>query len=335
MSTIKDVAREAGVSIATVSRVFNKIGSVNEDTRDVVARAARRLNYIPNPVGRSLSTRRTDAIGLLLPDLFGEFFSEVLRGSDQTAQAARYHLVVSSSHNNKEEIRAALTMMRGRVDGLIVMSPDIDAETLTATLPRTLPVVLLNSQIENSGFDSITVDNFGGACSMVRHLLGHGHTRIAVITGRERNFDSAERLRGYAAALRGAGLSPDPSLQVNGEFDESSGYEAVRHLLSLPSRPTAIFACNDSMAIGALSALRDQGVGVPEEIALAGFDDVPVASFLTPTLTSVSVGIHQLGIRAIQTVLHAFRHRNEHRKQQVVIPTQLSLRRSCGCNDPH
>ncbi len=334
MSTIKDVAREAGVSIATVSRVFNNIGPVHENTRQLVCRAANKLKYVPNPLGRSLSTKRTDAIGLLLPDLFGEFFSEVLRGSDQTAQRAHYHLLVSSSHNNKEEIRAALTMMRGRVDGLVIMSPDIDAETLTETLPRTLPVVLLNCNVESGGFDSMNVDNFGGAHAMTRHLLEHGYSRIAVIAGRAQNFDAAERLRGYRAALSDTGVAVDQELCVEGSFDESSGYDAARHLLRLARRPRAIFACNDSMAIGALSALREQGIRVPEEIALAGFDDVPVASYLTPALTSVSVDIHQLGVRAIDTVLHAFGHKNEHRKQQVVLSTQLSLRQSCGCSVP-
>jgi LacI family transcriptional regulator len=333
MTTIKDVAREAGVSIATVSRVFNNVGPVDEETRRHVRQIARQLKYVPNALGRSLSTKRTDAIGLLLPDLFGEFFSEVLRGSDQTAQQSHYHLVVSSSHNNKEEIRAALTMMRGRVDGLVIMSPHIDAETLNEDLPRSLPVVLLNCYVESSGFDSLNIDNYGGAYAMVRHQLGHGHHRIAVIKGIEKNFDAAERLRGYRKALEEGGVSPDPQLEFAGNFTEASGYDAVKSILRLSTRPTAIFACNDSMAIGALSALRDHGIRVPEEIAIAGFDDIPIASYLTPTLTSVQVSIHNLGVRAIETAIHAVRNKNAHRKQQMLLHTKLSLRQSCGCSD--
>jgi LacI family transcriptional regulator len=329
--TIKDVAREAGVSIATVSRVFNNVGPVDETTRDRVHHVARQLKYIPNAVGRSLSTKRTDAIGLLLPDLFGEFFSEVLRGSDQTVQQSRYHLVVSSSHNNKEEIRAALTMMRGRVDGLVVMSPHIDAHTLRENLPSSLPVVLLNCYIDDDSFDSLNVDNFTGAFDMVQHLLGHGYGRIAIIKGTEQNIDASERLRGYRTAIEQGGGEKAAELEVSGNFSEASGYDAAKQLLRLSTRPRAIFASNDSMAIGALSALRDEGIQVPAEVALTGFDDIPIGSYLTPSLTSVHVGVHQLGILAIETVLQSVREKNGHQKRQVVLKTELSLRESCGC----
>jgi len=331
VTTIRDVAKAAGVSTATVSRVLNNVGPVGETTRRKVRHAARQLRYVPSALGRSLSTRRTDAIGLLLPDLFGEFFSEVLRGSDQTAQQSRYHLVVSSSHNNKQEIHAALAMMRGRVDGLVIMSPHIDAHTLKENLPHSLPVVLLNCYIDDDSFDSLNVDNFGGAFAMTQHLLGHSRKRIAIITGIEQNLDAAERLRGYQTALANAGVRYNPALAVPGNFSEAGGYEAVGALLALPARPDAIFASNDSMAIGALSALRDAGMQVPDEIALAGFDDIPIASYLTPSLTSVHVGIHGLGVRAIETVLNAVSGKNSHRKCHILLKTELRLRESCGC----
>ncbi|MBI5474770.1 MAG: LacI family DNA-binding transcriptional regulator [Ignavibacteriae bacterium] len=335
MTTIKDVARAAGVSIATVSRVFNNVGPVDEETRRHVRQVASQMKYVPNALGRSLSIRRTDAIGLLLPDLFGEFFSEVLRGSDQTAQQSHYHLVVSSSHNNKEEIEAALAMMRGRVDGLIIMSPHLDAESLNENLPQSQPVVLLNCYVQSDGFDALNVDNFGGAYAMTKHLLSHGHERIAIIKGTERNFDAAERLRGYRLAMQEAGRTISPDFEIGGNFSESGGYDAAQKLIAIAPRPTAIFACNDSMAIGAMSALRDAGVQIPEEVALAGFDDVPIAPYLTPALTSVHVGIHNLGVKAIETVLHAVRNKNGHHKQQITLETTLSLRESCGCEQQH
>jgi len=330
-TTIRDVARAAGVSTATVSRVLNNVGPVDDNTRRNVRQVARQMKYVPSALGRGLSTRKTDAIGLLLPDLFGEFFSEVLRGSDQTAQHSQYHLIVSSSHNNKEEIHAALASMRGRVDGLVIMSPHIDAHTLKENLPQSLPVVLLNCPIDDDSFDSLNVDNFGGAFAMVSHLLDHGRRRIAIIKGTERNLDAAERLRGYRGALTSAGATPDGALERDGGFSEAGGYEAARSLLSLPVRPDAIFASNDSMAIGALSALRDAGLQVPGDISLAGFDDIPIASYLTPSLTSVHVGIHSLGVQAIETLLNAVRGKNNHRKNQIVLPTTLRLRESCGC----
>jgi LacI family transcriptional regulator len=330
--TIKDVAKAANVSIATVSRVFNNAVVVEEATRVRVQEASQRLNYIPNALGRSLSTRRTDAIGLLLPDLFGEFFSEVLRGSDQTAQQANYHLVVSSSHNDRAEIRAALRMMRGRVDGLVIMSPHLDAETLNRNLPQSLPVVLLNCYVDTDRFDSLNIDNYGGAYAMTRHLLSHGHKHIAILKGTEKNMDAAERLRGFNVAVADHGGDGGVRYEISGNFSEAAGYDAVKEILALTPRPTAVFASNDSMAIGALSALRDCGLQVPKDIALAGFDDIPIASYMTPSLTTVRVGIHGLGVHAIETVLHAFKNKNEHRKQQVLLSTTLSLRGSCGCD---
>ncbi len=215
-TTIKEVAHKAGVSIATVSRVLNNVGPVDERTRARVRDAAHELRYVPNATGRSLSRRKTEAIGLLLPDLFGEFFSEVLRGSDQTAQQSQYHLVVSSSQNDRKQIRAALTMMRGRVDGIVIMSPHIDADTLNEYLPTTLPVVLLNCPVESHEFDSLTIDNYGGAHAMTEHLIGHGHVRIAIIKGTEENRDADERWRGYCAALQEHGIAHDPLLRGSG-----------------------------------------------------------------------------------------------------------------------
>jgi LacI family transcriptional regulator len=314
-----------------VSRVLNDVGPIDERTRERVREVARELQYFPNAVGRSLSRRRTDGIGLLLPDLFGEFFSEVIRGADQTAQQNHYHLVVSSSHNNRTEIEDALRMMRGRVDGLVVMSPNIEARLLRENLPQSLPVVLLNCVVSGDEFDSMNVDNDGGAYQMVRHLIGHGHRRIAIIKGNEGNFEAAERLRGYRRALTEGGAEIDGPLEIPGLFTQASGYDAVRSMLALPQRPTAVFASNDSMAIGALSGFQDEGVRVPDEMALAGFDDVPIARYLTPSLTSVHVSISDLGVHAITRLIHAVREKNTHVREQTVLSTTPALRESCGC----
>ncbi|MBI3195830.1 MAG: LacI family DNA-binding transcriptional regulator [Ignavibacteriae bacterium] len=329
-TTIKEVANRARVSTATVSRVLNNSGPVDDDTRRLVREAARELRYVPNAIGRSLSTRKSDAIGLLLPDLYGEFFSEVIRGADQYAQQNKYHLLVSSSHNNRNEIEDALQMMRGRVDGLIVMSPHIEADTLDENLPRSMPVVLMNCFIENDSFDSLNIDNYSGAYQMVMHLVEHGHKRIAMIKGPERNYDARERWRGYNDAIREGHALAIPSLEMKGNFSEASGYDAVRTLLNQNTKPTAIFAANDSMAIGALSALRDSGIRVPEEIALAGFDDIPIAHYLTPSLTSVHIDISKLGGMAIEKLIHSIRLKNEHKKERVLLPTSVVIRESCG-----
>ena len=211
--TIREVARAAGVSVATVSRVLNESGPVAGETRDRIRRVAGEMRYIPNGAARSLSMRRTGTLGVLLPDLYGEFFSEVIRGLDQAAQRARFHLLLSSSHNNRHDIEAALQAMRGRVDGLVVMSPHIDVAVLAANLPESLPAVMLNTPQSTSEFDTLSVDNFGGARAMVAHLVGHGHKRIAMVRGPEPNHDAEERVRGYRAALADARIAPDTGLE--------------------------------------------------------------------------------------------------------------------------
>jgi LacI family transcriptional regulator, galactose operon repressor len=330
-ATIKDVARRAGVSTATVSRVLNNVGSVDDRTRRRVEEATRELRYSPSPIGRSLSTRRTDAIGMLLPDLCGQFFSEMIRGSDQTAQEHHHHLLLSSSHSNREELTAALRTIRGRVDGLIIMSPHVDAWTLYEDLPLSVPAVLLSCHVEGEDFESINVDNFNGAVQMVRHLISHGHRRIAIIKGTEKNFDAEERLRGYRFAMGELNGENTHELEFPGTFSEASGYEAVRKMLRLPRRPTAIFASNDATAIGAMSALREAGIQMPKEMAVVGFDDIPIAAYVTPSLTTVSCSISDLGALAVNRLIDAVREKNNHVKQQTVLPFRLALRDSCGC----
>ncbi|HZS62647.1 MAG TPA: LacI family DNA-binding transcriptional regulator [Gemmatimonadaceae bacterium] len=327
-STIRDVARAAGVSVATVSRVFNNSGPVHEQTRSRVREVASELRYSPNSAARSLITAKSNTLGVLLPDLYGEFFSEVIRGIDQTAQEQGYHVLVSSSHETQARIEGAMRAMRGRVDGLIVMSPDIDAPTLASNLPDTLPVVLLNCAVEGTSYDAISVDNFGGAYAMVRHLLSTGE-RVAIITGSSRNFDARERLRGYRAALRDAGAEQQEGWEIAGDFTETGGYRAGHEIAALSPRPTAVFAANDVMAIGALSAFRELGLRVPDDIAVAGFDDIPMARYMNPPLTSVHVEISELGARAMSVLLAAVKEKNRHERGQVVLPTTVVVRKSC------
>jgi LacI family transcriptional regulator len=331
--TIRDVASRAGVSVATVSRVFNDSGPVHEETRRRIREAARELRYAPNSAARSLSTRRTNTLGVLLPDLHGEFFSEIIRGIDLAAQRRHHHLIVSSSHNDRSEVEAALRAMRGRVDGLILMSPDVDAETLVAELPDALPVVLLNCAVRDPRFDGLEIDNAGGTRAMVEHLVACGHRRIAMIHGAPRNHDAAERRRGYRAALRAAGIEPRPEWEQAGDFTDAAGHAAAVALLRLAPRPTAILAANDAMAVGALSAVREAGLRVPEDVAVVGFDDVPIARYVQPPLTTVRVNIGELGARAAGTLLQALADGDAHRPRHVVLPTTLVVRDSCGCRD--
>jgi len=329
-STIKEVAREAGVSVATVSRVINAKGPVREETRARILEVASRLGYTPHAAARSLITNKTGTVGVLLPDLYGEFFSEVIRGLDLAARRSGFHVLVSSSHSDRSEVEAVLRALRGRVDGLIVMSPEVEAQSLEANLPETLPVVLLNCRVEGSAFDSINIDNYGGALAMGRHLIAQGHRRIAFVKGAPGNYDALERLLGYRDAVEPLSSEGLEDLEIEGDFSQESGYRAGGTVLRLEPRPSAVFAANDAMAIGVLCALQEAGVRIPEEIAVAGFDDIPTARFISPPLTSVRVGIAELGGRAMERLLALMAAGDARDRHHEVLSTTLVVRGSCG-----
>lgn len=328
-ATIKDVARHAKVSVASVSRALNGTGVVTTQTRERVLRAVQKLNYTPHAGARSLSTRRTQTIGVLLPDIYGEFFSELIRGIDLAARARHLHLLVSSSHGDAAEASAAIRSMSGRVDGLLVMSPHVDAHFLDNDLRVGVPTVLMNTRNEARTFSSLTVDDYGGAYSMMEHLARLGHRHIAHITGPDSNFESHERLRGYRAA-RGELRLPGDEFIVAGDFNEESGYQAAARLLARTPRPDAIFAANDMMAIGCLFGLTQAGVRVPDEIALAGFDDIPIASYVTPPLTTVRVEIADLGRRALERLAATIDDDGEGKPVVETLTPELIVRVSCG-----
>jgi len=333
MVTIKTVARDAGVSVATASRALNRPDLVAPETRRRVREVAARLHYTPHGGARSLITKRTHVLGVLLPDLYGEFFSEVIRGVEQVAQREGYQCIVSSARQRGPTLEAALRALRGRVDGLILMSPEFTGELSRRTLPTGFPVVLLNCPPSDTPHDSLNIENYEGAYSMVRHLASLGHERIAILTGAAGNFDAEERLRGYRAALRDTGLPVAASLIMPGDFTEAAGEEGTRALLALPQRPTAIFAANDGMAVGALSALRAAGLRVPDDVAIGGFDDIPMARYVDPPLTSVHVDISALGERAAVALLAVLRHPGRREFTRGTAATTLVIRRSCGAHD--
>lgn len=330
MATIRDVARASGVSIATVSRVFNNSPLVSEQTRQRVVAAASRLGYWPNGIARSLITSRTHALGVLLPDLHGEFFSEVIHGIDLAARERGFHLLVSRCSSGADELTGALRSMKGRVDGLIVMAPDMGASAALKQIAGSVPTVLLNPESALPGCDSLTIANFEGAYEVVRHLFGLGHTRIAIITGPEHNSDARQRLDGYRAALRDCGTGPSPALECPGDFTETSGYEAALELLARAPRATALFVANDHMAVGVMGALQDAGVRVPGDMAVAGFDDIRMARYLTPPLTTVHVDKLRLGQRAVQLLLGPERASRPVEGRHEVLATTLVARGSCG-----
>jgi len=332
-TTVRDVADEAGVSVATVSRVFNDSDRVREATRQRVLDAARALDYVPNEAARTLTTQKTKTIGVLLPDMHGEFFAQVIRGLDHTAQEHGYHLLVSSSHGLEDEIRTMMSALRGRVDGLVVMWPHEHASFLDALTTDAL--LLLNASDEVSGVPALGVDNRGGAFEAVAHLADHGHERIATFTGPPTNFEARQRLSGYRDAVREMGIAHDNELELTGDFRRETGEALVDDLLALSPRPTALFAANDAMAIGALRGLREAGVSVPDDIAVMGFDDIPTARYVTPPLSTMRVPMRELGRRAMQRMLALLRDstpRSDDMLRFETLATERVTRSSCGCD---
>jgi LacI family transcriptional regulator len=316
--TIHDVAARAGVSVATVSRVLNGKDPVRAETSRNVLAIAKELRYVPNVAARSLSIRRSQTIGVVLPDVHGEFFSEVIRGIDVAARREGYHILVSGSHSDVGEMLEVVEAMRGRVDGLVIMQPEVQA---TDQLAPDLPVVLLNASAD--GHDAITIDNYGGARLMMAHLAELGHSRIAFIKGPAHNRDARERLRGYRHAMRGTGIVAR-GLEHAGDFTEEAGYRAANALLQGETRPTAVFAANDSMAVGALSALAAAGVPVPGEMSVAGFDDIPVSRYVSPALTTIRVDIAELGRRAFALLLDGIGDRRLGGREECISTTLMA-----------
>ena len=305
-ATIRDVARRAEVSVATVSRALNGLDNVSENARSRIAEAVKALGYVPHAGARSLSLARSNTIGVVLPDLFGEFFSEIVRGMDREAGRRDYALLLSNLHGGDARATQALKTMRGRVDGLVVMAPHLEESELAAALPAGIPALLINPRGPVDGFATIRVDNAAGSIEVARHFAQIGRRRIAHVRGPSDNIDAQERASAFGIA---AGANGSEVTMLDGNFSEESGEYAVSRLIDSGRPFDALFAANDNMAIGALQALGRAGLRVPQDVAVAGFDDVPVARLVG--LTTVRVRIAELGQRALARLLDSLTGRED------------------------
>lgn len=316
-TTIRDVARATGLSVASVSRVLNAHTNVHPDTRAKVQQAMATLGYRPNAAARSLSTSRSHAIGVVLPDLHGEFFGELVRGMDMAASARGYMLLLSTMHADSTLAGQAMGAMNGRVDGLIAMAPQLTRQDLAQVLPPGVPAVLVNSP-DDIGHHNLRIDNRAGVMLVVRHLLAGGRKKIIHLSGDPQNLDAAERAAAFIDSI--ATLAPDqPARVLTGDFSEVSGEQLVQQLLAQGEPFDAVFAANDMMAIGALQTLRMVGVAVPAQVAVAGFDDVPLARYLG--LTTLRVDMIGIGQRAVERLIAEIEGKGEPPALHCLMPT--------------
>lgn len=328
-ATIIDVAHEAGVSFSTVSRVVNNHKHVKPETRERVLNAMMRLGYVVNQQARSLAGGRSQVIGLLVPDVGNGYIGEIIRGVDEELAAAQYELMLYTTHRRrtKESVYVA-TVTRGLADGLLLVVPDDPGAYLDSLAQQNYPYVLVDHQGINDACPAVGATNWQGGYDATTYLIDLGHRRIGFITGNMRLGSAVDRLAAYRAALADHGIEFDPELVVEGDFQQPSGYQGANTLLALANPPTAIFAANDLMAFGAMEAVRNHNLRIPEDVSILGFDDIPQAAYVHPGLTTIRQPLEQMGRLATQMLLKKIED-PEFAGERIELPTSLVVRESC------
>ena len=334
--TLRQVAEECGVSIATVSAVVNGAAWVPKDTRARVQLVVDNLGYRPNQFARGLKTRNGYAVGVIVSDLTNPFFTEIIRGlSHSLREVGRPLLLCDADHRFDVGDVSLQTLLDGHITGLIIVGDSVREDSLRAFRRRhvRIPVVAIERDYEIDGVSCLLVDSEHGAYTVVRHLLDQGYRRIAMITGPSEGpgsitYGRIQRYAGYCRALHDAGIEVDPRLVVEGNFRYAGGRDAMERLLASGQRPDAVFASNDLMAIGAMDAARAAGLRVPADVALAGNDDIPIAGLITPALTTMAMPKLELGITAAALLQAQIPLGGEHRAERRTFSASLVVRSS-------
>ncbi len=329
LPTIKDVARLAGVSTATVSRVLNSAEVVSDDTRERVEKAISELGYRYNALARSLKKQSTGLLGHVIPSIAGPVSPILARAVEDEARKYGYNVILCNSYDSPEKEQANIDiLLERRVDGIIFSSP-ILPEHLVMVRDRGVPLIIIERRFEISGFPFIDPNNREAAREAVEYLIGLGHRRIGLILGLKNAILVAQRQQGYEDALSAAGIPLDPCLVADGRYTRQSGYEAMQQLLKQDPRPTAVFACNDAMAIGAMQAARHAGLETPRDISFLGFDDT-VAELAIPQLSTVHQPLYEIGTLAARIVAAYAQGDVESYPSENFLPCHLEIRESCG-----
>ncbi len=332
--TLEEIARQAGVSRSTVSRVINNQPNVDPETRSKVLAVTHRLNYHPNLAARGLAAGRTRILGLVIPMGVGALFTDpyfplLIQGISSACNERDYSVMLWLAEPEYERRTIGQILRGGLIDGVIVASALMDDAVYEALRRDKKPFVLIGRHPTDTAISYVDVDNESSAHEMVAHLLRLGCRRIATIAGPKNMIAGAHRLQGYLAALRERGVTSDPNLIVESDFTEAGGHAAMQHLL--PYQPEAVFAASDAMAVGALRAIREAGLKVPDDIAVAGFDDLPIAAHADPPLTTVRQPIARAGSVAVETLIDLIAHPHSP-PRRIILPTELVIRASCGSN---
>ncbi len=327
--TLVDVAREAGVSLKTASRVLNESSNVNEKKVARVQAVMERLGYRPNELARGLKARKSEAIGMIVPNLSDPFFGNAVKAVQEGARAKGHVVIISSSGGYPDLERSEIeTMVRRQIDGLVIAPADSCKNNLVRIIPSNLPVVTFDEPIQDARYDSVTITNRESAREATQHLLDHGARRIVVIGARPYLHTCAERVAGYREAMEGAGHTPRTCLV---EHENMLTAVWLKSQISGKKRADAIFSLNWVCTMLTLHALRDLGMEVGRDILLLSFDDFDLADMLTPALSAVAQPSEKLGAEAIHLLFERLKSGTEMSPRSVVLPTRLVLRESCGC----
>jgi LacI family transcriptional regulator len=331
--TLDDIAKKAGVSRSTVSRVVNGQPDVRSSVRKRVLEVIQSTGYHPNAAAQTLASHRSWMIGLVLPRSVSSFFSDPYfpRLTQGIAQACNQHnytlgLFLVGSKEDEEKFLLRLSS-KGFLDGVVIQSGQQGDILIERLVQSTLPVVIAGRPFESEGISYIDVDNCRGAYRAVKHLIDLGHQRIATIAGSANSTVSIDRMTGYVQAMQDHGMKIDPVMLVGGDFTESGGHAAMRHLLA--HRPDAVFAASDIMAIGAMRAAREAGLRIPHDIAFIGYDDLPLATLTQPPLSTIRQPVFEFGIKAVELVIDLIQN-GIHPEKQLMLDTELIIRDSCG-----
>lgn len=329
MTTIRDVAKRAGVAPITVSRVLNNPEAVRPATRQRVEEAIAALEYVPNHVARSLRSNRTNTLALVLTDITNPFWTTVARGVEDAASARRYNVILCNTDESEEKQTDYLTLLlRRRVDGFLLVPARSEPGPVQRIQQQNVPVVVLDRQVPGAQVDVVRADSVAGSAELIQHLLDLGHRQIAVLAGPRHVSSAAERVQGYQQALAANGLVFDEEWVRYGNFSVESGYAMASEFLQNGKQPTAFFAVNNFVALGALKALREKGIAVPGAVSVVSFDDLPASLLVEPFLTVAAQPAYEMGRRATELLLRQIAQPDAFPHEEVVLPTELIVRAS-------